>query len=121
VVSFLAPAWMLLLDSDDLIKISLDIQSTPATSRLIPRFGIQLKIFEATLGDQDHVVVTGQLPGITAPILSRAVMAEKADLKHINNSVLIIGPDILLQSDYRTFDTMMFRLELHLKVILTQS
>jgi hypothetical protein len=120
VVSFLAPAWMLLLDSDDSIKISLDIQSTPATSRLIPSFGILLKIFEATLGDQDHVVVTGQLPGITAPILSRAVMAEKADLKHINNGVLIIGPDILLQSDCRTFDTMMFRLELQEETLKTK-
>ena len=39
-------------------------------------------------------------------------MVEKADLKHVNNSVLIIGPDILMQSDCRTIDTMMFRLEL---------
>ena len=57
---------MLLLDSDDSIKISLNIQSIPATSRLISSFGIQLKIFEAALGDQDHVVVTGQLPGYLA-------------------------------------------------------
>ena len=120
VVSFLAPAWMLLLDSDDAIKISLDIQSTPATSRLIPSFGIQLKIFEATLGDQDHVVVTEQLPGITAPILSKAVMIEKADLKHVNNGVLIIGPDILMQSDCRTIDTMMFRLELQEEALKTK-
>jgi hypothetical protein len=119
-VSFLAPAWMLLLDSDDSIKISLDIQSTPATSRLIPSFGIQLKIFEATLGDQDHVVVTEQLPGITAPILSKAVMVERADLKHVNNGVLIIGPDMLMQSDCRTFDTMMFRLELQEEALKTK-
>jgi hypothetical protein len=118
--SFLAPAWVLLLDSDDSITISLNIQSTPATSCLIPSFGIQLKIFEASLGDQDHVVVTEQLPGITAPILSRAVMVEKADLKHINNGVLIIGPDILLQSDCRTFDTMMFRLELQEETLKTK-
>jgi len=120
VVSFLAPAWMLLLDSDDSIKISLEIQSTPATSRLIPSFGIQLKIFEATLGEQDHVVITEQLPGITAPILSRAVMVEQADLKHINNGVLIIGPEILLQSDCRTFDTMIFRLELQEETLKTK-
>lgn len=67
-VSFLAPAWMLLRDSEDSINISLDIQSTPGTTSLVPIFGILLKIFEATLGDRDHVFITAQPPGIILPI-----------------------------------------------------
>jgi len=47
-------------------------------------------------------------------------MVEKADLRHINNDLLIMGPDILLQSDCRTFDTMMFRLELREEALKTK-
>lgn len=114
VVSFLAPAWMLLLDSDDSIKISLDIQSTPATSRLISRFGIQLRIFEAALCDHDHVVVTEKLPRIPVPITSRTVImgTGKANLNKVKNGVLIIGPELVLKFDCRSIDIIMFRLEI---------
>jgi len=111
---------MLLLDSEDSIKISLDIQSTPASSRLTPKFGIQLKIFEATIGNQDHVIVTRRLPRITTPIVLRAVVAEKADLKQATNSVLILGPDVLLQSDCRAINTIMFWLELQEETMKTK-
>jgi hypothetical protein len=65
----------------------------------------QLKIFEATIDDRDHVVITRQLPGITISIVSREVVAEKADLKQVTNSILILGPEILPESDYKAIDT----------------
>ena len=114
-VSFLAPAWMLLLGSEDFIKISLDIQSTPGTTPLVSKFGILLNVFEATLGDRDHVFITAQPPGIILPITPIAsnsvhVQTEGA-YKWTTKGVSILGPQILLHSHYKTVATMKFRLD----------
>jgi hypothetical protein len=80
----------------------------------------QLKIFEATIDDRDHVVITRQLPGIAISVVSREVVAEKADLKQAINGVLILGPEILLESDHRATDTVMLRLGLQEEILKTK-
>jgi hypothetical protein len=104
-VSFLAPAWMLLLDSEDSIKISLDIQSMPGATPLIPKFGILLKVF-----DRDHVFITAQPPGIMSPITLSACNSEGA-YKQTTEGVSVLGPEILLQTHCRAVESMKFRLD----------
>jgi hypothetical protein len=110
-ISFLAPTWMLLLDSEDVIKISLDIQSTPGTTALIHKFGTQLKIYEATLGDRDHVIITSQLPRLSQMMLKAPIMIAIANnLNETIDGVSVRGPEALFQSDCKAIKELKFLL-----------
>jgi hypothetical protein len=115
IVSFLAPSWMLLLDSAKSIKISLDIQSTPGSAHLASVIGIQLRIYEAVLCDQEHVFVTAQPPMLTSLSISRDPKKTKANfppLRTLANDVTISGPEIIFQRDHKAIDTMKIRLDI---------
>jgi hypothetical protein len=104
-ISFLAPAWMLLLESEDSIKISLDIQSTPGTSDLIHKFGIQLKIYEATLDDQDHVIIASQLPKLSQIMLKVPNMTEIAEnVNELISGVSVHEPEALFHRDCKAIE-----------------
>lgn len=61
-VSFLVPTWTLLLEPQD-AKIAFGIQSTPdATRTFISALGVEMNIFETTLGDEKSVFFTRFAP-----------------------------------------------------------
>jgi hypothetical protein len=91
---------MLLLDSGNSIKISLNIQSTPGTTYLVSVFSIQLKIYEATLCDEEHVFVTTwppRLPSSTTSGSSRLAKVKILPLRTLADGVAILSPDITFE------------------------
>ncbi|KAK6591860.1 hypothetical protein H4I96_12137 [Botrytis cinerea] len=61
-MSFLVPTWTLLLEPQD-AKIAFGIQSTPdATRTFISALGVEMNIFETTLGDEKSVFFTRFAP-----------------------------------------------------------
>lgn len=59
--SFWAPTWMLLLEPE-IATIAFGIQSTPLSSRLMESIGVEMNIYETTLGNEGKVFVTKDQP-----------------------------------------------------------
>ena len=67
-VSFYAPAWMLLLQPR-LASVEFGIQSTPQTTRaFIGSLGLRLTVYQTTLSDIEHVYISKNLPNQSATI-----------------------------------------------------
>ena len=67
-VSFYAPAWMLLLQPRT-ASVEFGIQSTPQSSRaFIGSLGLQLTVYQTTLSDVEHVYISKNLPNQSAAI-----------------------------------------------------
>jgi hypothetical protein len=65
VVSFKTPSWFLLLEPQTAI-IAFGLQSTPSTcTKFMQSLGVEMNIFETTLGDEDHVYVSRHPPNLT--------------------------------------------------------
>jgi hypothetical protein len=65
IVSFKTPSWFLLLEPQTAI-IAFGLQSTPYTcTKFVQSFGVEMNIFETTLGDEDHVHVSRHPPNLT--------------------------------------------------------
>lgn len=72
VVSFVTPSWFLLLEPQTTV-IAFGLQSTPhASAKFIESLGIELSIFETTLGDSEHVYISRIPPNLTETALAHA-------------------------------------------------
>lgn len=77
-------------------------------------FGLQLKIYEGTLCDQEHGFVTAQLPKLRSLAGSGGLKLEAkfSPLLTLADDVATLGPDIILREDYKAIDTMKVRLDI---------
>jgi hypothetical protein len=65
VVSFRTPSWFLLLEPQTAI-VALGLQSTPHTcTKFVRSFGVDMNIFEATLGNEECVYISRHPPNLT--------------------------------------------------------
>lgn len=65
VVSFRTPSWFLLLEPQTAI-VALGLQSTPHTyTKFVRVFGVEMNIFETTLGNEECVYVSRHPPNLT--------------------------------------------------------
>jgi hypothetical protein len=68
VVSFNAPSWFLLLEPRTAI-VAFGLQSTPySSSKFAQSLGLEMKVFETTLGNEENVYVTKYLPSLTGTV-----------------------------------------------------
>ena len=62
IVSFYAPIWLVLLEPQNAI-IAFGIQSTPqSTMTFVKTLGLDMNVYDTTLGDEDNVYITKRLP-----------------------------------------------------------
>ncbi|KAL5113208.1 hypothetical protein ACEQ8H_008925 [Pleosporales sp. CAS-2024a] len=63
IVSFQTPSWFLLLEPQTAI-IAFGLQSTPHSTKFVESLGLEMNIFQTTLGNQDHVYISRHPPNL---------------------------------------------------------